>query len=216
VPLAKHRSKRAGRRPESRDRTSTLTGSLRAPNDLLFVVISEGAGLVISEGAGLVISEGAGLVISEGAGLVISEGAGLVKWRLAVGESVCAGYPPSGARPNARARSPTKDQPGYPDEASLGERGAPRVGGRCSQRGSPPPDSLTDEAVAGAGDRRTELHHRMTPPNADSIDAVVAPERHLHVDPLGWARRVIATEWSLCHRRRTVPGVEFCRADGTE
>jgi hypothetical protein len=40
----------------------------------------------------------------------------------------CAGYPPSGARPNARARSPTKDQPGYLDEASLGERGAPRVG----------------------------------------------------------------------------------------
>jgi hypothetical protein len=32
VPLANHRSKRAGRRSESRDRTSTLTGSLRAPN----------------------------------------------------------------------------------------------------------------------------------------------------------------------------------------
>jgi hypothetical protein len=55
----------------------------------------------------------------------------------------------------------------------------PRLGGRCSQRGSPPPESLTGEAVAGAGDRRTELHHRMTALNADSIDAVVAPERHL-------------------------------------
>ena len=32
------------------------------------------------------------------------------------------------ARPNARARLPTKDQPGCPQEASLGQRGAPRVG----------------------------------------------------------------------------------------
>jgi hypothetical protein len=35
------------------------------------------------------------------------------------------------ARPNARARLPTKDQPGYPQEASLGQRGAPRFGARC-------------------------------------------------------------------------------------
>ena len=34
------------------------------------------------------------------------------------------------ARPNARARLPTKDQPGCPQEASLGQRGAPRVGVR--------------------------------------------------------------------------------------
>jgi hypothetical protein len=32
------------------------------------------------------------------------------------------------ARPNARARLPTKDQPGCPQEAFLGQRGAPRVG----------------------------------------------------------------------------------------
>ena len=35
------------------------------------------------------------------------------------------------ARPNARARLPTKDQPGCPQEASLGQRGAPRVGVPC-------------------------------------------------------------------------------------
>jgi hypothetical protein len=39
---------------------------------------------------------------------------------------------------------------------------------KCSQRGSPPPDSLTGEAVAGAGDCRTELDHRMTAPNAET------------------------------------------------
>ena len=32
------------------------------------------------------------------------------------------------ARPNARARLPTKDRPGCPQEASLAQRGAPRVG----------------------------------------------------------------------------------------
>jgi hypothetical protein len=51
----------------------------------------------------------------------------------AVAAADCAGYSPSGARPNARARSPTKDPPGCPDEASLGERGAPRVGGRYAE-----------------------------------------------------------------------------------
>jgi hypothetical protein len=45
--------------------------------------------------------------------------------------------------------------------------------------GVAPPDSFTGEAIAGAGDRRIELHHRLTAPNADAIDAVVAPERHL-------------------------------------
>jgi hypothetical protein len=68
----------------------------------------------------------------------------------------CAGYPPSGARPNARARSPTKDQPDYPDEASLGERGAPRVGGRCSQRSLAKPchRTLGETDCAGALQRR--------------------------------------------------------------
>jgi len=48
-----------------------------------------------------------------------------------------------------------------------------------ARSGSHPVDSLTGEANTGAGDRRTELHHRMTAPNTDAIDAVVAPERHL-------------------------------------
>jgi hypothetical protein len=61
--------------------------------------------------------------------------------------------------------------------AQMNARTDSAVGARSV--GRPPPDSLAGKAVAGAGDRRTELHHRMTAPNADSIDAVVAPERHL-------------------------------------
>ena len=64
------------------------------------------------------------------------------------------------------------------------------LAGECSRREAPsrrsvlaawvtPRDSLKSQAFAGAGDRRTELYHRMTAPNTDVIDAEVAPERHL-------------------------------------
>jgi hypothetical protein len=54
--------------------------------------------------------------------------------------------------------------------------------------GGPSPGWPTEIDVRGLGHRRTELHSQMTAPNADAMDAVVAPERHLRVDRLGWAR----------------------------
>jgi hypothetical protein len=58
--------------------------------------------------------------------------------------------------------------------------------------------SLTGEARAGRADGRTELHYRMAAPNADAIDALEAPERHLRVDRQRWATGALWLQSGLC------------------
>jgi hypothetical protein len=84
------------------------------------------------------------------------------------------------------------------------------------------PSDLARVAARDARDREqlgyvqdASERHRTPLPNDASRSDWTHTERHFRVDRLGWARgRVIATEWSLSHRRGTVPGVEFGRAGG--
>jgi hypothetical protein len=118
--------------------------------------------------------------------------------------AVSAGYPTSTARPNARTRSPMQDQLGFPREASLGERDAPRVGGRCT-----PGDRFTAsmngvEGLSCTSRGRTERDNRTTSPNHSLTGDRGRSERH------GWRWLGVDSLGRWLHSRATSPVGDRC------